>query len=380
MFESVLGQEHITQHLLHAFQRRHLPHAMIFGGPEGSGKDAVALEMAKLILCPNQKGDDGCSSCRRAAKIIHPDLQFIVPLPRSTGDATDQPLGVKLTRSAEEELNHQLQEKAQNPYLGIQLPGARFILIDQIRALKRMASLRAFEQGAKVYILSQAHNMTEDAQVSLLKILEEPPPNTYIILTTSSDTALLPTIRSRCQHIGFQALPATLIERALIDHRDADPDHARRISKMADGNYRRALTLLRDDSVLQRDQVLAFLRASYTGKPLDIQLAVLQLAERQTVTDILVALRSMLSFLHDAWTLQMDPSADALGYADYRDTLGKFSKILSRHDIPQFIDLVEQAIADIEGNVIPNLVLLTLALDLHRIFHHKPFEYTRTTT
>ena len=236
MFESVLGQEHLTQNLIGAFQRGHLPHAMLFVGPDGVGKDAVALELARLILCPNGKGDDDCSSCRRVSKICHPDLHFVVPLPRSAKASTDEPLGVRLSKSAEEDLTEQLRLKAENPYHELQLSGARFILIDQIRAMKRLVSLKSYEHGAKVYILSQAHSMTDDAQVSLLKILEEPPHNTYIILTSSSENALLTTIRSRSQRVSFLTLPANVIEKALVERENIDRDRARMISNMADGN------------------------------------------------------------------------------------------------------------------------------------------------
>ncbi|KPL06061.1 hypothetical protein AMJ86_10025, partial [bacterium SM23_57] len=371
------GQENIGRSLLNAHQRGHLPHAMIFVGPEGVGKDAMALELARLILCPNGKGDDDCNSCRRAAKIGHPDLHFIVPLPRSTGSSSDEPLGVRLKPSTEEDLIAQLKEKAKNPYHDIQLTDARSILIDQIRALKRMVSLRAYEHGAKVYVLSQAHSLTDDAQVSLLKILEEPPPNTYIILTTNTDTALLPTIRSRCQHLKFSPLAASVIEEALVSRENVEPERARMISNMADGNYHRALTLLHDETILQREDVLSFLRAAYTGKPMDIHNCVMKITQRRAVNEIEEALRSMLSFLHDAWTLQINDSCNSLAFADYRDTIVKFCKTLSRDDLTRFVEMVEEAITDIRSNVIPPLVLLTLAMNVHRLFHQKKIKNAR---
>jgi DNA polymerase-3 subunit delta' len=371
MFESVIGQDLQKRFLLSAFERGHLPHALLFLGPEGVGKDAMALELAKLLLCPAHKGDDDCHSCKRVAKIAHPDLQLIVPLPRSTSSASDDSLGVKLKSSVEEDLIEQLKEKAKNPYHQIQLSEARFILIDQIRALKRMVSLKAFEQGAKVYIISQAHSMTDDAQVSLLKILEEPPENTFIILTASSDAALLPTIRSRCQHIAFSTLSASLIEEALITRQAVEPNRAWMISKMSDGNYCRALTLLHDDSILQRDEVLNFLRVSYTGKPSEIHQSVLKLTQQNSLTEIQEALRTLLSFLHDAWTLKLSNSLDYLAFAENRDTIVKFAKTVTQEQISQFIVFVENAIADLRSNVIPSLVLSTLAFSFHQLFHQK---------
>jgi DNA polymerase-3 subunit delta' len=378
MFESVIDQEHIGRMLLTAFGSGHLPHAMLFVGPEGVGKDAAALELARLLLCPNGKGDDNCSSCRRAAKIGHPDLQFVVPLPRSSGSTSDEPLGVKLKASTEEDLIAQLKLKAQNPYHVIQLTNARYILIDQIRALKRMVSLRSYEHGAKVYIISQAHCLTDEAQVSLLKILEEPPPNTYIILTVTTETALLPTIRSRCQQVKFPPLSTAAIETALVEHNGVESDRARMISKMADGSYRRAVDILNDDSILQRDDVLGFLRAAYTGKPLELHNCIIRLTQRRGVNEIEEALKSMLSFLHDAWTLKIDETCDALAFADNRDTVLRFSKTLMLKDLEQFEGQVEEAIEDIRGNLIPSLVLITLGFHIHRLFHKNKVETIRT--
>jgi DNA polymerase-3 subunit delta' len=283
-----------------------------------------------------------------------------------------------LSKSAEEDLTEQMRLKAENPYHEMQLSGARFILIDQIRAMKRLVSLKSYEHGAKVYILSQAHSMTDDAQVSLLKILEEPPQNTYIILTTSSENTLLPTIRSRSQRVSFLRLPAHVIDKGLVERENVDQDRARSISKMADGNYRRALMLLTDDSILQRDDVLNFLRTCYTGKPLEIHNIVMKLTQRKPMSDIEEALRSMMSFFHDAWTLKHNESPENLAFADVRETLTKFGKTMSREDIPECIDLVEQALFDIRGNVIPSLVLLTLAQGIHRVFRHQSKNHIRT--
>jgi hypothetical protein len=162
-----------------------------------------------------------------------------------------------------------------------------------------------------------------------------------------------------------------VIEKALMDKEGVNPERAKIISQMAGGNYHRALVLLEDESILQREDVLVFFRAAYSGKPMEIHNIVLKMTQRRSVNEIDEALRSMLNFLHDAWTLQQNEGCDSLAFADYRDTLVKFSKTLSYDDIGQCIIQVEEAIADIKGNVIPALVLLTLALDIHRLFHNK---------
>ncbi|MCU7810034.1 MAG: DNA polymerase III subunit delta', partial [Candidatus Thiodiazotropha sp. (ex Notomyrtea botanica)] len=158
--------------LQQARQQGRLPHALLFGGPRGVGKEAFALAFAQATLCPDSD-DEGrpCGICRHCHLLhsgTHPDFQWVVPEEES--------------KSGE-------------------------IKIDAIRKLTASAGLTAQSGGHKVVIIQPAHRMNTAAANSLLKTLEEPTRDTLIILLTDQPARLLPTIRSRCQQVHFQIPP-----------------------------------------------------------------------------------------------------------------------------------------------------------------------------
>lgn len=137
-----------------------LHHSLILHGPSSPTLQAAALRISRALNCPNRRGDDGCTTCSRIEKGIHPDVQTFSPL-----------------------------------------KDRKSISIEQIRDVVEHAGLRPYEEGVKVFILDPADTMSGAAANSLLKTLEEPTRDTAFILLTSSADLLLPTIKSRCQII-----------------------------------------------------------------------------------------------------------------------------------------------------------------------------------
>src|SRR5215471_3446855 len=151
-----------------AWEQRRWPHALLIHGAEGLGKGSLARWIARAVLC-ERAGDDfrpcgACTSCALFNANTHPDLQEIAP-----------------------------DEDKQS------------ISVDQIRDASANLALTSYRQGYKVAIIEPAHQMTTAAANSLLKTLEEPSPRTLLILLTSRPAALLPTVRSRCQHLAIRA-------------------------------------------------------------------------------------------------------------------------------------------------------------------------------
>jgi DNA polymerase-3 subunit delta' len=174
-FESFIGNAKITQRLRTKLREGRFPHALIFSGPDGIGKQTLALMIAKALNCQNsQPGDfcDECSSCRKIASGVHPDVTAI---------------------SVEED--------------------ATRIKIEQIRQLLSMLNLQPLEGRNKVYVIDPANLLSDDAANALLKGLEEPPENTFFILVTANARDLLLTVRSRCQVYNFTPLTLDEIRR-----------------------------------------------------------------------------------------------------------------------------------------------------------------------
>ena len=167
-----------------------LPHAMLVNGSEGIGKFKFASRLAMALLCAENKRDacGQCRNCRYVGAATHPDLHVL------TSEAKLQFMDATMVSYAERYLD---DERARTKR---KIPRAA-IVIAQIRALIEAANIKPHISENKVFVLDPVDSMTIAAANSLLKVLEEPPPNTYLILIAENDQHLLPTIISRCQSL-----------------------------------------------------------------------------------------------------------------------------------------------------------------------------------
>jgi DNA polymerase III subunit delta' len=200
-FKDVAGNVRIKRILKLALERARVPNSLLFCGPEGVGKKAMALTLAKTLNCLNLTTDscDECPSCKAIDEGRHPDVMVIAA------------------------------EKQE-------------IKIEQTRFLKQMAYLRPMTGKKRVFIVVDASEMNDAAANSLLKVLEEPPLYSHLILVTASPFLLFPTILSRCQTLTFSAIGREEIEEILLE-RNFGTEQARILALLVDGNLERAMDL-----------------------------------------------------------------------------------------------------------------------------------------
>ncbi|MGM0568967.1 MAG: ATP-binding protein [Elusimicrobiota bacterium] len=183
------------------------PHALLFSGHSGVGKRKTAFAFASMLSClePESEGACGkCIACRKIKNMSHPGINFVVS-PKNEGSSVEFDFkgrtvcAPNIMPNKGSKLSE--EEGAKGPSLTVK------INISQIRELKRLSYLKAAgEKGKKIFIIDDASRISPQGMNSLLKILEEPPAETYIILITSREDMLLPTIVSRCQRIEFGPL------------------------------------------------------------------------------------------------------------------------------------------------------------------------------
>ena len=198
-FEDILGNQRVKNILKKALNRSRVPGSLMFSGPEGVGKREVALIVAKTLNCLKQEHDacESCTHCRAINESKFPDVLEIKP------------------------------EK-------------NTIKIDQIREMKQIVYLKPMSGRKRIFIVNHIECMNQEAANSLLKVLEEPPEFTHLILLTENPYLVLPTIKSRCQKLIFTPVSRSDIQKALIE-KGMDSKRARILSLMSRGNLRQAL-------------------------------------------------------------------------------------------------------------------------------------------
>src|ERR671939_805238 len=209
-FSEVIGQEHVTRTLKNAIEQGRIAHGYIFSGHRGSGKTTIARIFATALNC------------------------------RSTDHPVSEPCGV---------CDSCTEIRAGNAVDVIEIDAATNRGIDEIRELRDAARYRPARDRYKIYILDEAHQITDAAFNALLKTLEEPPGHVVFMLATTQPEDIPQTIRSRCQHFSFRAVRfddilGQLRDLAAKEHIAADEDALALLAEAGDGSMRDALSIL----------------------------------------------------------------------------------------------------------------------------------------
>ncbi len=366
-WKSIIGQARVKDLLKRAIERRQLAHAYLFYGIRGVGKQAMAIEFAKALLCQNGKGEacDECNSCRKAASLQHPDMNIVVPLPVGKNEKSgDDPIDV-LGLEQIELIKEQFSLKAADLYHEIQIPKANFIKINSVRNLKWATSLTSVEGSWKVFLVFDAETMNEASSNSLLKTLEEPSDRTLLILTTSERDKLLPTIISRCQSVQFSPLRDDEIVAALQERENVTENEAKLVAKLAQGSYIAARELLSENLAEEKSSVVNFVRIALGWKEMSRIGLVDQLASSKDRDKVEHWLKVLQTWLRDAMVLRSGASPGTIG--DGKDSeMQRFIERFPRANLEGAIDAVEKSITLVRRNVYLHLLLMTLSIDLKK--------------
>lgn len=245
-FSEIPGQQQVKQLLVQSVQRNHVAHAQLFRGAEGSAALALALAYAAFLNCEQRTATDNdscghCLSCKKIDKLVHPDLNFIVPVTTTKAVAKD----ATSSRFMAEWRSFVLE----NPYQGLnnwmQHIGAEnkqgSISKDESVQLLKLVSLKAFEAQFKLVVIWLPELMHPAAANAVLKLLEEPPPATVFLLVSYAPEQLLPTIISRVQPVVVRPLQETELTDWLHTVHQVAEVKARQLAQLAEGNLGAAL-------------------------------------------------------------------------------------------------------------------------------------------
>lgn len=335
---SIVGHDAALTALGRALDSPRPPHAWLFSGPEGVGKQALALEFAAALNCQaaSAEGPCGeCQSCRATRAGNHPDVEVIAP-----GGICDEP----------EHRDHS---------------DSRDLRICQVRRLEKLLSLSSYTGGTRVAIVDGADTLHVEAANAFLKTLEEPPAGGVIILLAEREERLPDTVLSRCQRLPFRPVDRETILETLVEQ-GAEPEQAIAITAAARGRLGWAQRALQDPALLEErnamlDEAVRLAHASRVER-----FAWAREAEGRTP-----GLRER--YLRELWVwegwwrdvLLCGSGADeGVENSDREPQLREEGKLYGASEIVTFLRALAQTREYLQQNVDPQLALENLMLDL----------------
>ena len=397
-FSQVIGQQDLKAQLTHMIQQNRLSHALLFLGKEGSGGLPMALAFAQYITCEKNPlqvsrkkvrpavsmfGEEAdsetetaftdacgiCSACKKAAKMIHPDIHYCYPvIPRKPGDKPISTDYITEWRSF----------VSRNPY------GNSFDWLQSINAENKQGnitseecgdiihkmSLKSFESAYKILIIWMPEFLGKNGN-KLLKLIEEPPPDSLFILVAENDALVLPTILSRTQLIKIPVLYPQDIQIALQQRENIDLQKAIQISATAEGNYHEALQQLQhaddDWEVLLRGWLNSILKTGPAAQVKWVEEAAKLGREKQKQF-----LKYFTHLLQQAIRLSVSPQGlnenTPTAYVDFATRINKICNVSQQEAIAEELD---KAAYYIERNANAKILFHSLTIRLYHIISNK---------
>lgn len=319
-FASMVGQEPIVGAIRSAITRGRLPHALLFSGPPGVGKATCAGILAQAVNCMEEPPDDACGRCvpcRKITRGCHPDVMWVAPTPSSIG-------------------------------------------IERVRDIVRDLGFRPYEGRHRVVLIDDAHTMTAEAQNAFLKTLEEPPGAAIMILVTSTPLSLLPTVRSRCQSLGFSPLPQPAVVEYLEQVRGLALAEARLRASLAVGSIGGALSIDLEAYATLLEAVVESLRLAQAGGAGVIQAAEILMALGSGRTGTQKAVSTLYvarDVLRDLLVVAAGAGTDTLVNTERLEAWRTWASELSTDDVVAALGALSAGIDRLTGPIQPNTKL-----------------------
>lgn len=271
LFADIPGQKAAKEGLLNMWKGNQFPHALMLAGNEGTGGLPMALALARYIFCENRQDNDACghcAGCSKVQKLEHADLHLSFPT------VTPKPGTKAMSKYYIQEFRDFVKQTPfSSTYDWLQFIDAENkqgnITAEECREIIEALNLRSYEGGAKVHIIWRPEYLGKEGNI-LLKLIEEPPADTYLILVAENTEDILPTILSRTQIIRLAPVSPEEIAAMLQRRNLADETKALQVGHMANGSYAEALRLLQHAGNDLFPEVRSWFNALFTNNGLAI--------------------------------------------------------------------------------------------------------------
>jgi DNA polymerase-3 subunit delta' len=399
LFNEVIGQSEIKQQLIDMASQNRLSHALLLLGPEGSGALNLAIAFANFVSCipdpssqhhgkdvvmfdenssdhfklPENPNDADSwmksqSTFSKLSGMVHPDIHYSYPvIPRKSGD---KPLS---TDYVSEWRSFIAQYPYGNVYDWLQFIGAENkqgnITAHECNDIIRKLYLKSFESSYKILVMWMPEYLGNEGN-KLLKLIEEPPPDTLFLFVAENESQILPTILSRTQLIRVPSLDAGEIEEGLIRMANVSAEQARQAASISQGNYREALQVLQhaeeDWQGILRDWLNAALKTGPIAQVKWVEEIGRLGREKQKQF-----LRYFNHLLEQAIRLEILGDLHLNMSASERDFAARLNKICDISQQQAIIEELDRAVYYIERNAHAKMLFMSLTLKLYHIIANK---------
>lgn len=369
-FAEVIGQEELKTKLIQMIDGNKVPHAMLLCGPQGCGKMAVALAMASYLLGEKDtKGEEQTARQRNIAAMLerwnHPDLHFSFPVIRPTGTSSEHKMTsddfIKewkdmLCDGAYFNMDRWLtamNAANQQAQIGV---GESDLLIKKL-------SIKSSQGGYKVSIIWLPERMNGECANKLLKIIEEPPQQTIFIMVSEEPEKLLETIKSRTQRIDLKKIDNESVTKALIEKRLVSEEAARRIARVANGNWTKALEELDTGNENRQflDMFILLMRLAYSRNIKELKKwseAAAGFGREKQKRMLVYFLRLIReNFVYNFRNTELNYMTQ-----EEEDFARKFARFINEANVMEMADMTTKAIRDIGQNANAKIVFFEYSL------------------
>ena len=366
-FRDVIGHDNLKASLIRSVNAGNIAHAQLFAGIEGVGKFAMAMAYARYIHCTNRGEHDACGqcpSCMQYNALSHADLHFVFPMVRNKDkkkvhcddyrQAWDEFISTNTYFGIDEWLHAMNAENKQ-----------AIIYADESDEIWRKMTLKSFSSPYKIMIIWLPERMNVECANKLLKLFEEPYPNTIFLLVSNAPDQLLSTIRSRVQQISLPALTLDTIALALQQQYGITDTDARAVAHLSSGSYLKACNnlSLNEDNKLFFNLFVQLMRLAYARRVKELKVWSEDAAElgRERLRNFLSYTARMIreNYIYNL----AQPSLNYMTGEEAQFST-RFAPFVNERNVQEIIAILNSAENNIGQNANAKIVLFDLAVKM----------------
>ncbi|MCT4601833.1 MAG: AAA family ATPase [Marinifilum sp.] len=369
-FNDIIGHKEVKQRFIQTVKENRVSHAQLLIGPKGVGKLSMAIAFAQYVSCLDKKDNDSCgicSSCKKYAKLIHPDLHFVFPVVKGKGFTN--PVSDNFIELWRSQIESDSYFDIGDWYRTLGVDNSQgMIYSGESNEIIRKLSLKTYESDYKVMIIWLPEKMHTSCANKLLKMIEEPPSKTLFFMVSEEPDKILQTILSRTQLIKIPAIDQESLSVAVKNEFSLNEQELKNVVRLSEGSYRKARILIQnsDENAENFENFVSIMRRCYARNVTDIMDWAEEIStigrERQ---------KSFLNYavrmIRENFILNLKQAEMVYLSGEEMNFSQRFSPYINEDNVWIISDELSKAYTDIERNANAKIVFLDLGLKLVKL-------------